>query len=158
MDVTLWEGYWIQFSIKLITEICLDNLNALLLNWCSDGPLPLLRQGFLAPNRINEFIDFRLLRFISCLNLLVFCANFITTSRFCNFSTLRKAISASKWLGSDIDGSAVGISITDPIYIEWLRQVILPHIQNYTGVCQQSPFSSFTKFVVGNPSFLYIGL
>jgi hypothetical protein len=49
--------------MKLITVICLGNtiINfiALLVNWYNNEFLPILRQFFLIPNRINEFMDLR---------------------------------------------------------------------------------------------------
>jgi hypothetical protein len=47
--------------MKLITVIFLNNYNsqflALLMNWYNKRLLPLIRQVFLTPNRINNFMD-----------------------------------------------------------------------------------------------------
>jgi hypothetical protein len=47
--------------MKLITVTCLDNTTfsfiALFVNWYNNRLLPLIRQLFLIPNRINEFMD-----------------------------------------------------------------------------------------------------
>jgi hypothetical protein len=62
MDSTLI-GHWIKFCMKLVTVICLGNTTvnfiALLVNWYNNELLPILRQFFLIPKRINEFMDFR---------------------------------------------------------------------------------------------------
>jgi hypothetical protein len=64
MDLTLREGYWIQFCMKLIDTIdipqtLLVTFISLLVNWYNNGLLPLIRKFFLTPNRIIDFMDLR---------------------------------------------------------------------------------------------------
>jgi hypothetical protein len=59
MDLILREGYWIQFYVKLIAVISTTITTvtaAVFVNWYNNRPLPLIRQVFLIPNRISEFM------------------------------------------------------------------------------------------------------
>jgi hypothetical protein len=51
MDLTLREGYWIKFCMKLI-----DHCSQFDCPFCD---LVLIRQYFLIPDRINEFMELR---------------------------------------------------------------------------------------------------
>jgi hypothetical protein len=58
MDLTLREGYFISFCMKLIVVIITEvSFITLFVNWFNNTFLPLLRQFFLIPNRMNEFMD-----------------------------------------------------------------------------------------------------
>jgi hypothetical protein len=60
MELTLREGYWIKFCMKLITVIFPDNYYSsvmFLVNRYSDLLVSLLRQFFIILNKINEFIN-----------------------------------------------------------------------------------------------------
>jgi hypothetical protein len=62
MDLTLREGYWIKFCMKLIAVIPHDNYYGQFyrpsLNWYNNT-LHLVRQFFPIPDRINEFMNLR---------------------------------------------------------------------------------------------------
>jgi hypothetical protein len=111
MDLTLREGYWIKFCMKLLTMICLDNYCSnfitLLLNRYNSRLLPLLRQFFLIPNTINELMELRTQYFTS---LNKFCRNLFNTKRFIYFN-FAIAISNSIGLGSGANSSDVFIYI-----------------------------------------------
>jgi hypothetical protein len=58
MGLTFREDYWKKCCMKLIAVTSHDNYSqsyALLVNWYNNRLLPLIRQFFLIPNRINEF-------------------------------------------------------------------------------------------------------
>jgi hypothetical protein len=61
MDLTLGEGYWISFYVKLVTVISHDiyysDSIALLVNWYNNKIRPLIGQVLLIPNIINVFMD-----------------------------------------------------------------------------------------------------
>jgi membrane protein DedA with SNARE-associated domain len=81
MDLTLREEYWIKYCMKLIAVISpiiiKISVFAVPLNWYNTRLIPLIRQFFLIPNGINEFMDLRPYCFASLLNQ--FCQNLITT-------------------------------------------------------------------------------
>jgi hypothetical protein len=64
MDLTLSKGYWIKFCMKMTAVIPMlitaVSFTTLLVNCYSIRLLPLIRQVFLIPNRINELMDLRL--------------------------------------------------------------------------------------------------
>jgi hypothetical protein len=61
MDFTVKERYSIKFCMKFIPVISHDKyysqFNTLLVKWYNNRLLPLIRQVFLIPNGINEFVD-----------------------------------------------------------------------------------------------------
>jgi hypothetical protein len=66
MDLTLREGDWKEFCMKLIAVISQDNFysqfyrpSVLLVIWYYNRLLTLIRQFLLIPNRSNELIDFK---------------------------------------------------------------------------------------------------
>jgi hypothetical protein len=54
MDLTLREGYWIEFCMKFIAVISHDNYYSQFYHWYNNRFLPLIMKFFLIPNRINE--------------------------------------------------------------------------------------------------------
>jgi hypothetical protein len=112
MDLAFREGYWIEFCMKLIAVIYHDNFYSHFhrpsVNWYNNGLLPLIRQFFLIPNRIDEFMVLRHQCFTSYLNH--FCQNLITAWQFILFN-FAMAVSTSEGLGSDTNSSAVCISV-----------------------------------------------
>jgi hypothetical protein len=60
MDLTLREGYSTSFCMKLIAVIPTIIITVtLFVSWYNNRLLTLIRQFFLIPNRINEFVDRR---------------------------------------------------------------------------------------------------
>jgi hypothetical protein len=63
MDLTFRERYRDQFGVKLITMEYFDNYYGQFcrpsLNWYNNGLLPLLKQFYLIPKRMNEIVDLR---------------------------------------------------------------------------------------------------
>jgi hypothetical protein len=100
MDLTLRRGYWIKLCMKLIAVKSHDNYYnfiALLASRYSNRLLPLIRQFFLTPKRMNDFMDLRRQCFNSGLKIVV--SEFLTTTwRFILFN-FTAAISISKGLG-----------------------------------------------------------
>jgi len=109
---------------------------------CNDRFLPLHRQFLLIPNRISKCTDLRANCSIPAWNH--FCwdliSTLISTSWFYLFS-FSIAISTSNALGSGSSGSAecifVCLNITNPLYINYLREVVPPPSQDTVGVCNQ---------------------
>jgi hypothetical protein len=78
-------------------------------NWYNNRHLPLIRQFFLIPNGINEFVVRRQQCFTSCFNQ--FCWNLITTWWFIRVLLFAIAISTSRRLEPGTNRSAVCICI-----------------------------------------------
>jgi hypothetical protein len=61
MDLTLREEYWINLCMKLVAVITpistTGSFITLLVNWYKNGLIPLIRQFFHIPNRINDIMD-----------------------------------------------------------------------------------------------------
>jgi hypothetical protein len=119
---------------------------ALLVSWYNKRLLPLIRQFFFTPNRVNGFMDLRPLCSTSCSNQ--FCQNLITTWQF-TYYHFKIAISTSKGLWSGPHGSAVCIficltSLALCTLNNWEKQFFYLHKMLWESA-SRSPFSSFTK-------------